>query len=113
MIKTNSINKDFRDEKGKNLNNKKENHLKKFNFSIQSYPNSYTEESICSRQIGKNDIYLDTSQNLDKPSKRRSRESIDSISLENFLDKDFLHLINSPSIVKLYNIETYKFEKLI
>jgi hypothetical protein len=62
-----------------------------------------TEDSSFKKVKSKDDFFLDFHDNIDITDlqKRVSKDSIDTNTLENFLDKDFLRLINSPSIVHI------------
>ena len=68
------------------------------NFDSESQEkNSILGENSIKKQKSKDDMYL----NKFKNNALRSQDSMDSISIENFLDKEFLNLINSPSIVNI------------
>ena len=68
------------------------------NFDSESQEkNSILGENSIKKQKSKDDMYLKKFKN----NALRSQDSMDSISIENFLDKEFLNLINSPSIVNI------------
>jgi hypothetical protein len=69
-----------------------------FNIQNNNIKNQCREE--LKEHFAENEIFeLDQNSKENTFSNGISKDSIDTSSLENFLDKDFLHLINSPSTV--------------